>query len=667
MAVIVDYSPQSVIARAMFNFDAFGDQDFTLGGTVRVSVSDSFSSSDFQSTNYSDFYSDLWTRASSEVAWTATQLNNIQEMLAIYARYANIDFQWAGDFDVVGSDTTVNPEDVGRSGLSDINLSLISRRDAGIAGISGASSDDFLGYTGSTGDLFINSAAAKFSVDVSFAEGTRARQTLMHELGHSLGMSHPHTAFRGGVATISADFAATQFLGFAKLGFRTDSPADMNKEYFTVMSYDDQASLDSTILGNAFTPMILDVIALQEAYGEGAGTSGSANDTIEAGNIGYRTYFDTGGTDTIDLAFYFDGAYLDMGEDIAGAPHKVGVAMSFDDGQNTILHAEDPRHLRWFYGEYENAIGSDAADLILDSSLDNSINAGAGDDTIVVRGGSDSVDGGAGYDIVQYLNDYDDYAIRYSFADLSFNVADLTAGRDGTDVLRAVEELQFAGSSKTAASLIASITADAAPVAAILVGGASDDILTGGEGNDAIAGGTGIDTALYSGNRAAYSLSGTSTGFTLGGGNDGVDTLNGIERLQFADTRVALDLDGAAGNSARIIGAAFGAQYLADKSLVGVGLSLFDSGMTPEQVADIALGSALFGQLAGSRSNDAVVTQLYTSVVGVAPTAADRDEFVGLLDQGMRQADLLVLAANSDLNGTRIDITGLVQTGIEYS
>lgn len=578
MATPVNYAPQSVIARGMFNLDAFGVQDFKLGGTVRVSVSDSFSSSDSLSTSYSDFYGDLWTRGTGEVAWTATQLGNVQSILAIYAQYANIGFQWKGDFDAFtgGSDTTVNPEDVGRGGQSDINLSLISRTDAAFAGISGLSDDDFLGYTGGAADIFINSTAAKFGGDLSFGEGTRARQTLMHELGHSLGLSHPHTAYNAttGVATVSADFAATQKLGFSRLGIRTDHATDMNKEYFTIMSYDDQASLNpsSNVRFNAYTPMILDVIALQEAYGEGAGTHGPGNDTIQAGTVGYRTYFDKGGTDTIDLSLYSSGAYLDMGEDIAGAPHKVGVGMSLDDGLNTILYAGDPQHLRWFYGEYENVLGSASDDFIVDNALDNSISAGAGNDLIFVQGGNDVLDGGAG-----------------------------------------------------------------------------------------------IDTAAYDGNRASSLITRTAAGVKVSGGVDGTDTLVDIERLDFADRKIALDLTGAAGSSARIIGAAFGPQYVSNAAFVGAGLALFDSGKTDQQVAELALGSALFQQLAGSRSNAAVVTQLYKSVVGVAPPAADLNYYAGLLEHGMSQADLLVFAANTDLNGVHINITGLAQSGIEFS
>ena len=42
MAVYTSYTPNGVIAQAMYNFDAFGFTNFRYDGTVRVSVSDSF-------------------------------------------------------------------------------------------------------------------------------------------------------------------------------------------------------------------------------------------------------------------------------------------------------------------------------------------------------------------------------------------------------------------------------------------------------------------------------------------------------------------------------------------------------------------------------------------------------------------------------------------------
>ncbi len=407
MATYVAYVPTTTIARAMFNFDAFGSPNYKLTGTVRVSVSDAFDYGDYIDPGYSNFSSGLFTSilTSNEVAWTAQMLANIEDVLAIYSSFANISFQVAGDFDF-GLDSTPNPEDLGRANVSDINFTWIYRSDVGFAGVSGGYSDSILGYTGAAGDVFLNAYAPKFAADYSLDVNTRARQTLMHEIGHSLGLSHPHSSYSLVFGpTITADYASTKDLGFDQLGFRTNSAADMHKEYFTIMSYDDQHSLlpNSTTLFHAHTPMILDVIALQTAYGEGLGTHGAGNDTIVAGTAGYRTYFDIGGEDTIDLSMYslFGGAYLHMGVSIVGAPHLVGVGMSLYDAQNTIVLAGDPAHLRWFYGEYENAVGSSAGDLIIGNSLDNVLQGQAGGDVIADLGGNDVILGGTGDDQLQ--------------------------------------------------------------------------------------------------------------------------------------------------------------------------------------------------------------------------------------------------------------------------
>ncbi|MFN6107888.1 MAG: hypothetical protein ACK5EA_25985, partial [Planctomycetaceae bacterium] len=72
-----------------------------------------------------------------------------------------------------------------------------------------------------------------------------------------------------------------------------------------------------------------------------------------------------------------------------------------------------------------------------------------------------------------------------------------------------------------------------------LTGNAGDDTLTGGLGNDSLVGGTGTDTAVFSFNfsASAVTVSGGSVVVTRA---DGVDTLSGIERLQFADKTVIL-------------------------------------------------------------------------------------------------------------------------------
>jgi serralysin len=73
----------------------------------------------------------------------------------------------------------------------------------------------------------------------------------------------------------------------------------------------------------------------------------------------------------------------------------------------------------------------------------------------------------------------------------------------------------------------------------ILNGDAGDDTINGGGGDDVIDGGEGLDTAVFSGNRAAYTIS-TQNGVTTVTGADGVDRLTNVERLQFADQAVTI-------------------------------------------------------------------------------------------------------------------------------
>lgn len=391
MSTYVSYSPSSAISRAMFNFDVYsGWQNFKTSGVVRVSVSDGFSYGDYRGFLYSNFYNGLYfdRTSSGEVYWDGVMLAGVQEILSIYNQFADLNLRWAGDFDS-GADGSPNPEDVGLAGLSEINITWIDRSDVGFAGLSGGDDDEFLNYTGGAGDIYLNAWSLE---DSSLEINTNSRQILMHELGHSFGLSHPHTSYSNGVPTISADYAATQFLGFDKLGFRTSSAEDMYKEYFSIMSYDDTLSFlpgDDTVF-YAHTPMILDVIALQQAYGLGTGTHGAGNDVIEVGTAGYRTYFDIGGVDTIDLSMYASGAYLHMGTTITDAQYLVGVAMSTLDARSTISAAQSPSNLRWFYGSYENALGGVADDWIIGNAFDNEIFGGAGDDLLVGGGGNDA-------------------------------------------------------------------------------------------------------------------------------------------------------------------------------------------------------------------------------------------------------------------------------------
>ncbi len=73
-----------------------------------------------------------------------------------------------------------------------------------------------------------------------------------------------------------------------------------------------------------------------------------------------------------------------------------------------------------------------------------------------------------------------------------------------------------------------------------LSGGAGADTLYGFAGNDTLDGGSNVDTAVFSGNESAYSLTQTSTGVWQVVGSGGTDTLTNIEYAKFDDQTVRL-------------------------------------------------------------------------------------------------------------------------------
>ena len=428
-ATYVPYAPAGLIEKAMFNFDAFGIAGYKLTGTVGVSVSDAFTATQYHA-NPSSIASDIYTSLESgSTNWTSTQLNNINLVLSTYSNFINLGFS------PVVNESGFTPLAVGSA--SNINISLIYRTDLGFSGESALNTDTSFKYAQSRGDIVLNVngfGSSGLANDYTLDASTFGFHTLMHEIGHSIGLSHPHSSITKGTALLTADYAATINAGFDKLGFHINSSADMNKEYFSVMSYDDQtpAGAPDTF---AQTPMILDVIALQTVYGEGVGSSGTGDNRItpggSAGVNSYRTYFDTGGIDTIDLVNYSTGAYLHMGTSIVSAPHLVGVSMSSADANTMTSVGGDPASLRWFYGEYENASGSQAADLIVGNGLNNIING---------LGGNDTIDGGAGTDTAVFQGPSRNYQL--GFAKGSWTVRDKT-GADGTDAWANMERLQF--------------------------------------------------------------------------------------------------------------------------------------------------------------------------------------------------------------------------------
>lgn len=191
-----------------------------------------------------------------------------------------------------------------------------------------------------------------------------------------------------------------------------------------------------------------------------------------------------------------------------------------------------------------------------------------------------------------------------------------------------------------------------------------NDSFQNSSGNDYFNGKGGIDTLACSGARASFSTVQTASGYTLAdnSGASGSDTLVAVERIMFADSCLALDLDGHAGQVAKLLGAVFGASSVANPTYVGAGLSLLDGGMSYQDLGKLAI------EYAGKTSHTQIVETLWKNVVGSTIPAAEKSQYVSLLSSGsMSVGDLVTLAADTSLNASNIDLVGLAQTGLAYA
>jgi hypothetical protein len=133
-----------------------------------------------------------------------------------------------------------------------------------------------------------------------------------------------------------------------------------------------------------------------------------------------------------------------------------------------------------------------------------------------------------------------------------------------------------------------------------------------------------------------------------------------IERLIFSDKSIALDINGNAGITAKILGAVFGKDSLTNKQYVGIGLSLLDAGMSINTLSSLAV------EAANLKTNDQIVSTLWKNVFGTTASSTDKAPYIKLLDDGMSAGTLAWLAADTSFNKVNINLVGLAQTGIEY-
>lgn len=173
-----------------------------------------------------------------------------------------------------------------------------------------------------------------------------------------------------------------------------------------------------------------------------------------------------------------------------------------------------------------------------------------------------------------------------------------------------------------------------------LLGYAGNDQITGKAGNDRIDGGAGTDTAVFSGNRADYTVSLTSGGYTANciKGTDGTDTLANIERLKFSDKSVNLTIGDTAKtitteqlNSLVELYVAFFNRVPDADGLQGW-INYYKAGNTIDQISDLFYNAGvIYSDQTGysaSMSNADFVKLIYANVLGRTGANAPSDSDV---------------------------------------
>lgn len=333
-------------------------------------------------------------------------------------------------------------------------------------------------------------------------QGGYAWHTVLHEVGHGLGLRHSHG---------SNGLNGQPFPG-------VDDNADsgdfgLNTGVYTVMSYLDAGEFWAPSGGGsdygwgfAGTPMAFDIAALQEIYGVRAKAGGNTVYDLPDVN-GDGTYWesihDTGGTDEIRYTGSQD-ATIDLraaplvGENAGGYLSRVtGVAGGYSIANGTWI---------------ENAEGGSGNDTLIGNNLDNVLAGNAGHDTLmggigndILLGGDgfDTLDGGLGADAmyggdlddVYYVNQWNDQVVEGANAGY-----DTVYSKVSHAMTANVERLYLTGvidSDAVGNALDNKIYGNSGDNDIEALGG--DDYVSGGGGHDTIDGGTGSDVLLGGG------------------------------------------------------------------------------------------------------------------------------------------------------------------------
>ncbi len=399
-------------------------------------------------------------------------------------------------------------------------------------------------YWPSAGDIWIN---YKYAQETDWSVGSTNYNSLLHEIGHALGLKHP--------------FADDPII-----------PAQYDSTQYTVMSYTAPAKnlwVTVTNSGSSYlwsskyitpeSPMTLDIAAIQYMYGKNSSyRTGDDIYRIDAASPFLKTIWDAGGIDTVDASAFVQRCTINLNP---GTYSSLGFRSNWFDFKN-INWETSPDEKEIYDGSnnlgiafdcwIENAAGGSGNDAIYGNSVGNILTGNSGNDTLFAGDGNDSLEGGDGSDTLygDAGNDTFDWAASSRSGSDSFHGG---LGND-TYVLTnddSVYEFSNEGEDTVWVNFSYVVPNDCyvenvfgfGSSKLLLTGSNRDERFQGSSNSDTIDGREGTDTAIYTGSYSQYYFSQNGNSYVISdsvSNRDGADTILNIEFVKFSDKTVAV-------------------------------------------------------------------------------------------------------------------------------